>query len=66
VLPDGLEDRFRELRRRPKARAALRADREAAVERLVFGTGPELWVPEAPLRPGRNASAAPGRRAGAP
>jgi uncharacterized protein DUF1963 len=51
VLPEGLDERFRELRRRPKERSALRADRQAAVERLVFGTGHGLWIPEVPLQP---------------
>lgn len=53
MLPEGLEERFRQLRRRPKERAALRADREAAATRLVFASDPSLFVPELPLRPAR-------------
>lgn len=51
VLPDGLEERFRDLRRRPKLRRELKTGREAAVERVVFGTAPALWIPEPPLSP---------------
>lgn len=54
MLPEGLEDRLRELRGRPMGRASLIADRQAAVERLVFGTAQELWVPALPLPPKRH------------
>jgi hypothetical protein len=54
VLPEGLEDRYRELRGRPKVADALRADREAAVERTVHATGPGLWAPEVPIPPAAN------------
>ena len=52
MLPEGLEDRYRELRRHPELRVALLAEREAAVERTAFATGRDLWIPEVPLRPG--------------
>ena len=48
---DGVEERYRELRRRPKLRTALWADREAAVVSTAHATGRELWVPVVPLRP---------------
>jgi hypothetical protein len=64
VLPEGLDDRFRELRRRPRARAALREECEAAVRRLEFGTSAELWIPPVPLSGARNAP--PPRRAEPP
>jgi hypothetical protein len=60
MLPEGLDERFRDLRRRPTARASLRADRERAVEQIVFGTGKELWIPAEPLGCARNE--APPRR----
>jgi len=54
VLPAGLEERYRRLRRRPSERAALRADREAAVTRVAFATTEELFLPRLPLEPGRD------------
>jgi hypothetical protein len=49
MLPDGLEDRFKRLRRRPTERAALRADREGAVVSVAFATDRQFFAPELPL-----------------
>jgi hypothetical protein len=54
VLPDGLEERFRELRRRPTVRKALREDREGAVRSLAFATDRAYWLVSEPLDPPRN------------
>jgi hypothetical protein len=56
MLPEGLEARYRSLRRRPKERAALRAEREAAVARTAFGSDEALWIPPVPLHPPKNAA----------
>lgn len=49
MLPEGLEERYRALRRRPKLRAELKAEREAAVTRTERGNRTDLWVPRPPL-----------------
>ncbi|WP_028064444.1 DUF1963 domain-containing protein [Solirubrobacter soli] len=55
MIDDGVQARLRDLRRRPNARAALRAEIETAVAQMVFGTARELWIPPVPLPPPRNA-----------
>ncbi len=54
MLPEGLEERFRELRRRPALRRETRAAAEAAVVAWEYGTAKALWVPEVPLDPPKN------------
>ena len=45
----GLEERYRALRRRPKLRPELKAEREEAITRTERGNRTDLWVPRPPL-----------------
>lgn len=54
VLPDGLETRFRELRRRPTLRRKLKERTEQAVVRVASAPSHATWVPTVPLHPQTN------------